>query len=224
MKHGKKYRQAAEKIDAKKVYSIEEAIDLMKKNKMAKFDESAEVHIKLSIDTKKSDETVRGSVVLPHGGGKSKKIAVITSTKFAEAKKAGADIVAGEELIEKIKSGKIDFEILIATPEIMPRLASVAKILGPRGLMPSPKTETVTNHIQETVEMFKKGKISFKNDNSGNAHLVFGKISFDAEKLKENLEGVIAAVRKAKSETVKGNLILSASICSTMSPSIKISI
>ncbi len=213
-----------EKIDPKKAYTAEEAVKLVKEGKFAKFDESVEVHLKLNIDSKKGDEQTRGAVVLPHGTGKTKKISVITSTKTKEAKDAGADIVSGEEMIEKISAGKMEsFDILVATPEMMPKLARVAKILGPRGLMPSPKTETVTDKIKETVEMLKKGKINFKNDNTGNIHQVIGKVSFEGEKIAENLKSFLEAVQKAKPQAVKGKFIASISICSTMGPGIKIS-
>lgn len=225
MKQGKKYRSASEKIDKSKAYSIEEAVKLIKDNKIAKFDESVEAHVKLLVDTKKGEEQVRGTAVLPHGTGKTKKVAVITSVKEKEkeAKEAGADVVGGENIIEEIKKGKFNFDILVATPEMMPKLAPVAKILGPKGLMPSPKTETVTDKIKETVEMLKKGKISFKNDDTGNIHQVIGKISFEENKLKENLEAFIDAVRKAKPAAVKGKFIASISVCSTMGPGIKVS-
>ncbi|GBE16413.1 50S ribosomal protein L1 [bacterium BMS3Abin15] len=222
MKRGKKYKDVFKKIDESKSYSIDEAIKLVKENKIAKFDESVEAHVNLSIDTKKGEEQVRGAVVFPHGTGKTKRIAVVTSTKEKEAKDAGADIVSGEDLIEKIKSGKMDFDVLLATPEMMPKLAPVAKILGPKGLMPSPKTETVTQDVKKTVESLKKGKSNFKNDDSGNIHQVFGKLSFDEDKLKENLKAFVEAIKKAKPEAVKGKLITSASICSTMGPGIKI--
>ena len=225
MKHGKKYKTVLEKIDQNKAYGTEEAVKLIKENKIAKFDESIEVHLRLNIDPKKGEEQVRGAVVLPHGTGKTKKIAVITSTKAKEAKVAGADIIEGEEMVEKISSGKMEsFDILVATPEMMPKLARVAKILGPRGLMPSPKTETVTDKIKETVEMLKKGKINFKNDNTGNIHQVIGKVSFEEEKIAENLKSFLEAVQKAKPQAVKGKFIASISICSTMGPGIKISI
>lgn len=223
MNRGKKYRTASEKIDKNKAYSVEEAVKLIKDNKIAKFDESAEAHVKLLIDVKKGEEQVRGVVVLPHGTGKTKKVAVITSVKEKEAKAAGADLVGAENIIEQIKKGKFNFDILVATPEMMPKLAPVAKILGPKGLMPSPKTETVTDKIKETVESLKKGKISFKNDDTGNIHQVFGKVSFDEKNLSENLNIFLGAVKKAKPAAVKGKFIASISICSTMGPGIKIS-
>jgi len=225
MKHGKKYKNIAEKVDKNKMYSAQEAFALVKEGKVAKFDESVEVHIRLGVDTKKGDQQVRGAVVLPHGIGKTKKIAVITSTKAKEAKEAGADIVGAEDLIEKIKLGKLDgFDVLVASPEMMPKLAPAAKILGPRGLMPSPKTETVTDKIKEAVEMLKKGKLSFKNDTAGVIHQVIGKLSFDAKKLEENYAVFIEAVNKAKPTGVKGKYMISVSVCSTMGPGVKVSL
>jgi large subunit ribosomal protein L1 len=223
MKHGKKYRAAAEKLDRNKTYALEEAVKFMRENKTAKFDESVEIHIKTNIDPKKGDQQVRGTVVLPHGTGKSKKIAVITSGAQEEAKKAGADIVGGEEMIEKIAK-KIDFDVLVATPEMMPKLAKVAKILGPKGLMPNPKTETVTTKIKETVEALKKGKAAFKNDDTGNIHQLVGKVSFEEEKLQENIKTFIEAIEKAKPSAFKGKLISGITACSTMGQGIKISI
>ncbi len=222
MKHGKKFKSASGKIDRNKQYSVEEAVKLVRDNKIAKFDESVEAHVRLYIDTKKGEQQVRGTVVLPHGTGKTKKVAVITSTKAKEAKDAGADLIAGEELIVKIKAGKVNFDILVATPEMMPKLAPIAKILGPKGLMPSPKTETVTEKIKETVEALKKGKVNFKNDDTGNIHQIIGKISFSEENLKANIEALIESLRKAKPATIKGKFIKSVSICSTMGPGIKI--
>ena len=225
MFRGKKYKKAFEKIEKDKKYSIEEAVKVIKENKIAKFDESVEIHIKLSIDPKKGDQQVRGAVVLPYGTGKTKKVAVITSIKTKEAKDAGADIVGGEEMIEKIKNNKISqFDILVATPEMMPKLAQVAKILGPRGLMPSPKTETVTDKVKETVEMLKKGKVSFKNDDGANVHQIVGKASFEDSKLKENIESFLDALQKAKPQAAKGKYIISASVCSTMGPGLRISL
>lgn len=229
MKRGKKYRAVAEKIDRNKVYTLEEAVKMVKENKIAKFDESVEVHIKTNIDAKKGDQQIRGTVNLPHGTGKSRKIAVITSTSQKDAKEAGADIVAGEELIEDIKSGKAftkdgGFDILVATPEMMPKLAPVAKILGPKGLMPNPKTDTVTTKIKETVAALKKGKAAFKNDNSGNIHQAVGKVSFEEEKLMENIRKFIEAVEKSKPASFKGKLIGNTSICSTMGVGFKIQV
>ncbi len=224
MHRGKKYKSAFEKVDKNKTYSIEEAVKFAKENKIAKFDESVEVHIKLSIDTKAGDQQVRGTVVLPYGTGKTKKVAVITSTKAKEAKDAGADIVGGEEMIAKLKSGKFTFEVLVATPEMMPKLAPIAKILGPKGLMPSPKTETVTEKIKETVEALKKGKINFKNDDTGNIHQIIGKASFPESNLSANLKTLMEALNKAKPAAVKGKFIKSITICSTMGPGIRIAV
>lgn len=221
MRRGKKYKGVAEKIE-KKVYSIEEGLALVKENKVAKFDESIEVHIKTNIDAKKGDQQIRGSVVFPHGTGKTKRIGVITSTKAKEAKEAKADVVMGEEMIDEIKKGKIDFDILVATPEMMPKLAQVAKILGPKGIMPNPKTDTVTDKIKEAVEMLKKGKVSFKNDNTGNVHQVIGKASFEIAQLRENFNSFIEALEKSKQEAVKGKLITKIVICSTMGPGIEV--
>jgi len=211
----------AEKIE-KRAYSIEEALTLVKENKVAKFDESIEVHVKTNIDPKKGDQQLRGSVVFPHGTGKTKRIAVITTTKAKEAKEAKADVVGGIELIDDIKKGKINFDVLVATPEMMPKLAQVAKILGPKGIMPNPKTDTVTDKIKEAVEMLKKGKVSFKNDNTGNVHQVIGKISFSEAQLKENYDILISSLEKAKQEAVKGKLIRKIVICSTMGPGLEV--
>lgn len=225
MKHGKKYTAIAEKVEKNKLYSAEEAFTLIKEGKVAKFDESVEIHVRLGVDPKKGDQQVRAAVVLPHGIGKSKKIAVVTSTKAKEAKEAGADVVGAEDLIEKIKNGKIDgFDILVASPEMMPKLAQVAKILGPRGLMPSPKTETVTDKIKETVEMLKKGKFSFKNDTAAVIHQVIGKKSFDVKKLQENYTAFMEAVNKAKPSGTKGKYVISVSVCSTMGPGVKVAL
>ena len=221
MKYGKKYRAAAKKIDKKKIYEISEAVKLIKENKIAKFDESVEIHIKTVIDPKKGDQQVRGIVVLPHGTGKIKKVAVITESAQDEAKKAGADLVGGEELIEKIAK-KIDFDVLVATPEMMPKLAKVAKILGPKGLMPNPKTETVTTKVKEAVEALKKGKIAYKNDDSANVHSVIGKISFEESQLVENVKIFIENIEKSRPTTIKGKFITNITLCSTMGVGLKI--
>lgn len=229
MKRGKAYRAAVALVDAKKEYGIDEAIAFIKEHKMAKFDESVEVHMHLSINPKKSDEAVRATVVLPHGTGRALKVAVVTSTKEKEATEAKADVVGGEELIASIKEGKVnpgaDFDILVATPEMMPKLALIAKILGPKGLMPSPKTETVTPKIAETVEALKKGKkASFKNDDTANVHVAIGKLSFSATEIAENFAALMEAMNKAKPEAHKGKLIESLSLCSTMGPSLRLKV
>lgn len=227
MKRGKNYRGVAEKLEVTKEYTPEEAIAFIKEHKMAKFDESVEVHVRLGINAKKTDEMVRATVILPHGTGRMQKVAVVTSTKEKEAQEAGADVIGGEELIADIKDGKIvagqAFSVLLATPEMMPKLAVIAKILGPKGLMPSPKTETVTPKIKEAVEMLKKGKkVTFKNDDSANVHQVIGKASFKAEELLENYTTFREALSKAKSDSTKGKLIKSITFCSTMGPSLTV--
>src|SRR3989339_283757 len=206
-------------------YPITEAIAEVKKNAKAKFDESIEVHARLAIDPKKPDQQVRGVAELPHGTGKKMKIAVFTTTQKKEAEESGADIVGGEELIDKVKSsGKIDADIAIATPEMMPRLATIAKILGPKGLMPNPKNKTVTQKVKEIIESLKHGRADFKNDDSGNVHQVIGKKSFEDMKLEENFKAFMDALRKSKPEAAKGKFIKGVSICSTMGKSVKISL
>lgn len=229
MKHGKKYRAIAEKIDMTKEYELSEAIAIIKDNASAKFDESIEAHIKLNIEPKKNDQQVRATVVLPHGTGRMKKVAVVTADKAKEkeAEAAGAVLVGGEDLIAKIKDGKIvpgsAFDILLATPDMMPKLATVAKILGPKGLMPSPKNETVTAKIAETTEMLSKGKkASFKNDDGGNVHQVIGRLSFDAAALLENADTFLDTVLKSKPEGVKGKFVRSVVLAATMGPGIRV--
>lgn len=223
MKHGKKYRAVVEKIEADKEFTPEEAIAFLLANKVAKFDESFEVHMRLGINPKKSDELVRATAILPHGTGRLQKVAVVTSTKEKEAQEAGADIVGGEELIAQIKENKVvpgtDFQVLLATPEMMPKLATIAKVLGPKGLMPSPKSETVTPKVAEAIEMLQKGKkVSFKNDDTANLHQVIGKLSFAPEQILENYQTFREAVDKVKPEAMKGRLIRSISFSSTMGP------
>ncbi|PKL72056.1 50S ribosomal protein L1 [Candidatus Kuenenbacteria bacterium HGW-Kuenenbacteria-1] len=207
--------------------TIIEAIETIKKNAKAKFDESVDVHLKLGIDVKKGDQQVRGIVILPHGFGKAKRIAVFTEKEdeIKEIQKLGIDLVGGEDLIEKIKqTGKCDFEVAIATPEIMKSLAKIARILGPKGLMPNPKTETVTTNFKKTIEELQKGKVSFKNDDSGNIHQAIGKVSWSLEKLKENLETFLEIIKKSKPLKSKGIFIKNIALCSTMGKSIKVAI
>lgn len=204
-------------------YPIVEALELVKKNSREKFDASIDVHIKLGIDVKKSEQQVRGVIVLPAGAGKEKKIAVFTEKQQAEAKEAGADLIGGKELVEEIKTtGKINFDLAVADPEMMKELAKIAKILGPKGLMPTPKNETVTAKIKETVLALKKGKVTFKNDDTGNIHQTIGKVSWETAKLKENFEAFTAAVRKARPAGVKGAYLKRISICSSMGKSVEV--
>lgn len=225
MKQGKKYRLASDKREDRS-YEVSEAIKFIIENKTANFDESVEVHMHLGIDPKKGDQQIRGTIVLPHGTGKQKKVAVITTTAQSDAKDVGADVVGGEEMIEEIKSGKFfarGCDVLVVTPEMMPKLAPMAKILGPRGMMPSPKTETVTMKVKETVEALRKGKINYKNDNTGNIHQVIGKISFGLEKLKENYQIFVETIAKSKPSGIKGKYISSITLCSTMGVGVKVS-
>jgi len=220
---GKKFVEAQKLIDAKKSYSIEEAVALVKKTSVAKFDATVEIHAKLGIDPKQGDQQVRGTVSLPNGTGKSKKVAVFTSAadKEKDAKEAGADLVGGEELIATIaSSNKADFEVAIATPDMMPKLAKIAKILGPKGLMPNPKTDTVGVNVKAMVEDQKKGKVAFKNDDTGNVHAIVGKVSFDEAKLLENATVFMDALKRVKPSASKGNFIVKATMATTMGPAI----
>lgn len=221
----KRLAALAAKVDKTKVYSSDEAIKLVKETSGVKFDASVEVHAHLGIDIKKSDQQVRATVVLPNGTGKTKKVAVFCAPeKEKEAKEAGADFVYGEEDIKKIKdTGKIEFEVAVTTPDFMPKLAMAAKVLGPKGLMPNPKTDTVGPNIKKMVEELKKGKITFKNDDTGNIHQIIGKVSYPEAKLKENYNAFIDALKKAKPASSKGTFIQNLIVCSTMGPSIKIS-
>jgi large subunit ribosomal protein L1 len=210
--------------DKNKLYSPKEGIEIVKKINRAKFDASIEVHFRLGIDPKKGDQQIRGTVSLPHGTGKTIKIAAFVSPENEKAtKEAGADLVGGEDLIEEIKQKeKTDFSIAIAEPAMMKELAKIAKILGTRGLMPSPKNDTITQNPAETIKELKKGKISFKNDDTANLHLVFGKISFSDEKLLENFQAILEAIKRNKPASSKGVFIKNISICSSMSPAVKI--
>lgn len=226
-KHSKRYKASQSLIDSSKNYPIgEEAIELVKKTANTKFDASVEVHIRLGIDPKKADQLVRGSVTLPHGTGKKKRIAVFAEGKDQEAaKKAGAEIVGSEELIKEIKtSGKCDFEIALATPEMMKKLGQIAKILGPKGLMPNPKNETIAKDVAQSVKELSGGKVTFRNDDSGNIHQMLGKASFETKKLLENFNVFFEAVKRAKPAAAKGVYIQNISLSSTMGPGIQVNV
>ena len=224
MKKGKKYLEASKKIEKSKLYTVDEAIKLVKETATTKFDSTVEVAFKLNIDTKKADQQLRGSLVLPNGTGKTKKILVLAKGAGAEAAKAaGADYVGDVDLIEKIqKENWFDFDTIIATPEMMPQLGKIGKILGPKGLMPNPKTGTVTMDTKKAVEEVKKGRVEYRTDSFGNVHALIGKVSFDDAKLVENLNSFVSIINKSKPATVKGKYILNISVSSTMGPGIKI--
>lgn len=222
MKRGKRY-ETATKNRTEEAVNLEEAVKFVKDGAGAKFDESIEVHMRLNVDPKKGEQAVRGSVVLPHGTGKEVRVGVVTEDRADEAKKAGADVVGGAELIDKMKAGNLpEVDVLVATPDMMPKLAPAARVLGPRGLMPSPKTDTVTPNVADAIASLKKGKVSFKNDNTGNIHQVIGKASFDEKQLQENFTAFLEAVNGCKTDAHKGQLIATKALCSTMGPSVKV--
>ena len=223
-RYGKKYVEASKKVDKTKAYTTDEAVKLVKETSTTKFDSTVEVAIKLNIDPKKSDQQLRGSIKLPNGTGKTRSILVLAKgTQATEAKKAGADFVGDVDMIEKIeKENWFDFDTLIATPDAMPLLGKLGRILGPKGLMPNPKTGTVTTNVVKAIEDIKSGMVEYKNDTYGNIHMVFGKVSFDAKKLAENLNFIVNTIIKSKPSTVKGQFISNISISSTMGPGIKL--
>jgi large subunit ribosomal protein L1 len=224
MKRSKKYVEASNKIDRTKLYTKEEAIKLVKECSSAKFDETVELVLRLNLDTKKADQQLRGATVLPNGTGKTKKVLVIAKgPKAEEAKKAGADYVGDTDMIDKIsKENWFDFDTLIATPDMMPALGKIGRVLGPKGLMPNPKTGTVTMDVTKAVEDVKKGRIEYRADSFGNVAVIIGKVSFDDKKLLENLESFVSLIVKSKPSVVKGKYIKNITVSSTMGPGIKV--
>ncbi len=220
-KHSKRFRALKEKVGQGKTHSLDEAVALLKESGNVKFDAGVELHVRTGIDVKQSDEQVRGTVNLPHGTGKKQKIAAITS-KVAEAKSAGAELAGGEELIKEIQAGKMDFDVLVAEPAFMPKLAAVAKILGPRGLMPSPKNGTVAPDVSRAIAELAAGKVAFKNDSTGNIHLLVGRASFSPEHLKENIQAAYGAIKASKPAAVKGAFFQNVTLAATMGPGIRV--
>ena len=222
-RHGRLYVEASKSVDKDKLYTPEEAVKLVKSLSKRKFDETVEIAMNLNIDTTKSDQQVRSSFTLPNGTGKTKKILVVTKTKADEAKEAGADYVGDEDMIEKIvKENWFDFDTMVATPEMMVSLGKIGKILGPKGLMPNPKTGTVTTNVSDAIANIRKGMVEYRADSNGNVHALVGKVSFDEDKLTENLVSFINEVIKNKPTGVKGSFVKNISISSTMGPGVKI--
>ena len=223
-KISKRYKSLIEKIEEKD-YTLAEAVDCVKELKSAKFDESVEVALNLNIDPRHADQMIRGAVVLPHGTGKTVRVAVFAKgTKMDEAKAAGADIVGNDDLVESIQAGNIDFDVLIATPDCMGMVGKIGRILGPKGLMPNPKTGTVTMDVSKAVNDAKGGQVTYRVDKKGNMQAAVGKVSFSNEAIKENVEAFIAAINKAKPSTAKGRFVTNAAISLTMSPSISLDV
>lgn len=220
-KHGKKYRAALEKIEPGRKYNLETAIAKLKEIAFAKFDETVELTVWLGVDPRKADQLVRGTIVLPHGLGKSKTVLVIAQgDKIREAEEAGADIVGGEDIVTRIKGGWTDFDAVIATPDMMRLVGGLGKVLGPRGLMPNPKTGTVTFDVANAIKETKAGKVEYRVDKTGVIHVGVGKVSFEADKLRDNAKSLLDAVVKAKPATAKGKYVRKVNLASTMSPGV----
>ena len=224
MKRGKRYQESAKLVDAKKLYSAKEAIEIIEKMPKPKFDQTVELHVKLGVDSKHADQQVRGTVVLPNGTGKTQRVLVFAKgPKADEAKAAGADFVGGEELIPKIqKENWFDYDVVVATPDMMGVVGRLGKVLGPKGLMPNPKSGTVTMDVTKAINEIKAGKVEYRLDKNNIIHLGFGKISFGVEKLLENYDVIMAAIIKAKPAAAKGQYIKSVSIAPTMGPGLYI--
>ena len=224
-KKGKKYQESAKLIDRSKAYATSEAIEIVKKAASAKFDETVEVAVKLGVDVKKADQQLRGAVVLPHGTGKTQRVLVFAKgEKVKEAEQAGADYVGDEDLINKIGQGWFEFDVVVATPDMMGQVGKLGRVLGPKGLMPNPKTGTVTFDVARAVNEIKAGKIEYRTDKAGNIHAPIGKVSFDDQKLTENLATIIDTLQKAKPAAAKGTYMKNVSISSTMGPGVKVDV
>ena len=226
MKKGKKYLEAVSKVDKTRVYTLDEAVKLVKETSVSKFDGSVEIAMRLNLDTRKSDQQLRGAIVLPNGTGKEKKVLVIAKGDNAKAaKEAGADYVGDTDMLEKIeKENWLDFDVMIATPDMMPLLGKLGKVLGPKGLMPNPKTGTVTTDVKKAVSDVKKGRVEYKTDSYGNVHALVGKVSFTEEALMENIKAFVAVILKSKPSVVKGVYVKNIALSTTMGPGIKLDI
>jgi large subunit ribosomal protein L1 len=221
--HSKRYQESDKQVEKDKIYQLKDAIALLKKFSNPKFDGSVDLHFNLSVDTKKSDQMVRGTVVLPHGTGKKVRVAVFCKGEHErQAREAKADYVGSMELIEKVGAGFLDFDCVIATPDMMKDLSKLGKVLGPRGLMPSPKTGTVTNDISKAIEDVRKGKVEFRVDKQGGIHLSVGKVSFSEEQLNDNASRVIEAINESKPASVKGKFVKGMSLSASMNPGLRI--
>ena len=222
-KHGKKFNAAAEKVDSTKLYTPLEAANLVKEVAPAKFDETVEAHFRLGIDTRKADQNIRGSISLPHGTGKTVRVAVFAEgAKAEEAEQAGADVVGGDELIAQIQGGEINFDAAIATPPMMAKVGRIGKILGPRGLMPNPKLGTVTMDVASMVAELKAGRVEYRADRYGICHVPVGKVSFDTQKLVENYAALYTEILRVKPSSAKGKYVKSVTLSSTMGPGVKV--
>ncbi|GGB70871.1 50S ribosomal protein L1 [Fictibacillus barbaricus] len=220
---GKKYQEAAKLVDRTKAYDVAEAIELVKKAAPAKFDESVEVAVRLGVDTKKADQQVRGAVVLPNGTGKTQRVLVFAKgEKAKEAEAAGADHVGDSDYINKIQQGWFEFDVIVATPDMMAEVGKLGRVLGPKGLMPNPKTGTVTFEVEKAINEIKAGKVEYRVDKTGNVHVPIGKVSFEADKLAENLSTIIETLLKVKPAAAKGTYMKNVAISSTMGPGIKV--
>jgi len=223
MKRSKLYNARLDKVDVEKAYSFQEAFETLKSLPPVKFDESVDIAFKLGIDTRQPEQNVRGALSLPNGTGKNITVVVIADGNSAdEAKEAGADYVGFDDMIAKIKDGWLDFDVLIATPAAMTKVRTLGRVLGPRGLMPNPKTGTVTDDVAAATKASKGGRVEYRADKGGATHVLVGKLSFDADKLKENAEAIVEAILKARPSATKGTYVLSCSVSSTMSPGLKI--
>ena len=222
-KKSKRYQEAAKLIEKGKAYSVEEAVELVKKTSTVKFDAAVDVAFKLGVGPRQANQQLRGALVLPHGTGKTKKVLVVTEgAKAQEAKDAGADVVGGKEILEDIKKGWLDFEVMIATPDMMAELGKLGRILGPKGLMPNPKTGTVTMDVAKAVKETKAGKVTYRTDKEGNVHMTIGRVSFDDAQLVENFNAVYDLLVKIKPSTSKGVYMKNIALTSTMGPSVKV--